>query len=323
MGNNGLRTGQYTGEHHLIGAYYEGDYTTYLTSSPKVSVTPGGMGHGAGVVYEYQRNSLLLQTGLGLHIQSVTTAVGDTTYTKEHVADAWTNQMVHQYGAWAGKEDDFYYDLEYIFRDRQDFSRMTYVQVPLYMGQQFPLRSGVCYYLLGAKFSYAWRGYTEVHALGSTQGHYDRYIGTFYEMDNHGLRRDVPIDRVAQPKLKLDWDVLAHAEVGYEWGIYSPTQGWRGQRSLQPLDLRFRIAAFADASLRNINPNTHLDLCTAPDESKWDFPTYRFSHVCGSELMQGAQMRNLFAGVKVTVLFGIKGREHCILCDGVGERFYH
>lgn len=313
MDKNGLRTGQYTGERHLVGAYLESGYSSFVTSSPSTSLTPGGYGVGGGAVYEYQLNDFLLQVGVGIKLQDVATDVKDTTFTKYHTADAWTNSMYHQSGDWAGQLDTFYYDLQYDFYNRQDHARMVYAQVPILLGQQLIGRYGVGYYLAGVKLGYALRGTTDVRATGTTTGHYDRYFGTFHEMDNHGLRKDVPIERHGN-KLDITFDVMAHAEIGYEYGIYSPTKGWRGARASRPFDLRLRFAAYCDMSLMNIHPNTNRPFVEVPDETKWDFPTYRLSHVYSTNETAAYPLRNMFVGLKVTALFGIKQKEKCVLC---------
>lgn len=40
VGRDGLRTGQYTGEHHLIGVYIDGAYSGFLNSVPVASFSP-------------------------------------------------------------------------------------------------------------------------------------------------------------------------------------------------------------------------------------------------------------------------------------------
>ncbi len=311
--NNGLRTGQYTGEHHLVGAYFESGYSAFVSPCRHTFITPGGYSVGGGFAYEYQLNAFLLQIGLGITLQDVKTSVADTTFTKYHTADAWTNSMYHRYGDWNNRLDTFYYDLQYDFYDRQDRSRMVYAQIPVLLGQQIVGRRGVGYYLAGVKLGYALQGKTSVKATGTTTGHYDRYIGTFHEMDNHGFRKDVPIEREGK-RLDIKFDLMAHAEVGYEYGIYSPTKGWRGASARRPFDLRLRVAAYCDFSILSINPKTDFPMVVAPDESRWDFPTFRLSHVYSTNEIASLPLRNMFVGVKLTALFGVKQKEKCVLC---------
>ena len=313
INRNGLRTGQYSGERHLVGAYLESGYSAFVSPCPHTTIAPGGYGIGGGLVYEYEANDFLVQVGVGIKLQDVKTNVMDTTFTKYHTADAWTNSMYHRYGDWNNQLDTFYYDLQYDFYDRQDHSRMVYAQVPILLGQQIMGRRGVGYYLAGVKLGYGIQGSTDVRATGTTTGHYDRYIGIFHEMDNHGLRKDVPIERHGK-RLDIKFDLLAHAEIGYEYGIYSPTKGWRGAKATKPFDMRLRFAAYCDMSLLSINPRTDLPMVVPPDESRWDFPTYRLSHVYSTNEIANLPLRNMFVGVKLTALFGIKQTEKCRIC---------
>ncbi len=43
VGRDGLRTGQYTGEHHLIGVYIDGAYSSFINSVPVASFPPAVM----------------------------------------------------------------------------------------------------------------------------------------------------------------------------------------------------------------------------------------------------------------------------------------
>lgn len=302
IGNNGLRTGQYTGEHHLIGAYAEGDWSSYLTTMPYVQGMPLGYGGSAGLIYEYQINHFLLQTGLGVRAHRVWANMADTVLWRYDVPDSWS-----------GKDGVVCDSLEYQFYYRRDMSEMLYAQVPLLFGQQLVGLWGKGYYMVGFKLNYALRGQTRVQAQGSTIAHYDRYIGNFYEMDNHGWRRDVPVD-VASDRLALKLDVLGHVEAGYEWGVYSPNRGWRGMRGVRPLDLRFRLAAFAEMSLMSVAPTTGYDMVKVPNDGIYDFERYQFHHAFSSTEMMGRSLRSLNAGVKLTVLVGVKAKQKCVIC---------
>ena len=314
LDNNGLRTGQYSGEHHLVGVYAEGSYSSFVSNMPYSSLTPGGFGAGFGIAYEYQIDNFLFQTGAGISRQDVWTNIHDTAFTKYHTSDAWTNEMYHRYGDWNGQLDTFYYDLNYSFYDRQDYSTMTYLQVPILFGQQINGRThSVGYYLAGVKINWGFKGATRVRATGTTEGVYDRFFGVFHEMDNHGLRKDVPILREGD-KLNFKLDVLAHLEAGWEYGIYSPVRGWRGGPGARPFDLRLRVAAFCDFGILNINPNTNKKMVYPPDQSKWDFPTYQLNHVYSTEDARGYVVRNMYVGLKISALFGIKRKEKCIIC---------
>lgn len=299
VGRDGLRTGQYTGEHHLIGVYADGAYSGFINSVPVASFSPGGYGAGGGLVYEYQRNNFICQIGLGVRMQEVWTNVSDTSFVKHNVADSWT-----------GRRDTFRYDLRYDFYGRTDYARNLSLRVPVLFGQQIVGSYGLGYYLLGVDMDYLLQGTSRVNLTGTTTGVYDRYLGIFEEMDNHGLRKDVPVERTGK-EMRLRFDLLAHAEIGYEWGVFSAARGYRNRSSQ---DFRIRIGGFVECGLLSIAPDSRQPFAVVPDESKWDFPTYRFSHVFTTSETQGHTVHNFFAGLKLTVLYGVSAKEKCIIC---------
>lgn len=304
VGRDGLRTGQYTGEHHLIGVYIDGAYSSFINSVPVASFSPGGYGAGGGFVYEYQRNNFIFQIGVGVRMQEVENHVADTSFVKHHVADSWT-----------GVRDTFHYDLRYDFYGRTDYARNLSVRVPVLFGQQIVGLYGLGYYLLGVDIDYLIQGTSRVNLTGTTTGVYDHYLGIFQEMDNHGLRKDVPVERTGK-EMRLRFDFLAHAEIGYEWGVFSAARGYRNRSSQ---DFRIRIGGFVECGLLSIATNSGQPFAVAPDESKWDFPTYRFSHVFTTSETQGHTVHNFYAGLKLTILYGISAKERCIICGSHGS----
>ena len=171
-GSNGLRTGQYSGEHLLVGAYVNSSYSTMLNNTSLVSNRPGGYAVGGGLVFEYQHLSFIMQIGAGLRFQDVCNNVVDTSFMKYNVADSWTN-----------RRDTFRYDLQYDFYRRKDRSRMLYIEVPVLFGCTFGGYSprGRGYFLAGPRFQYGFKGNTSVEAAGNTQGYYDRYFGVQFK----------------------------------------------------------------------------------------------------------------------------------------------
>lgn len=292
--NNGLRTGQYSGEHHLFGMYVEGAYSCMFNTLPNVTYKPGGYDVGGGLVYEYQNSSFILQTGIGISWQDIKVLVSDTTFTKYNTPDSWTNQR-----------DTFHYDLKYEFYRRGDVSKILYAQVPFLCGMTL----GGWYFHAGLKFNMALIGQTKVSAVGTTTGTYDRYFGIFQEMDNHGLRKDVPIERKGE-MLKLKFDVLASAETGYEWA----TPEKRGYKTTTSNDWRFRIAAFVNVGLLNISPSTNKDFIYIPENYRYDFPKYQFNHVFSTNHTKNSTLHNFFVGLKLTILYGFQAPERCIIC---------
>lgn len=297
----GLHASQYVGSHHLFGFSIEGAWSTYVNNMQIASIVPGGGASGFHFVYEYQYSGLLIQTGLGINYQQVYTNVRDTDIYNYHMYDKWDNV------------EEAEYILKHEFRNRQDMSRNIYGQIPLYVGQYMFGSHGVGYWLGGFQLNYAFYGSTRQMLEGTTKAYYEPFLGIWHEMDNHGYRKDVPIERTGE-RLRLKFDVLMHGEAGYEYTSYTGPHNYRtmpGDR----IDCRIRFAAFAEFGMLNICPQTNGVLYGLPSASIYDFPTYRINHVFSTIDAKPYWIRNLYAGIRITVLFGLPWKEHCILCD--------
>ncbi len=298
-GRDGLITGHYSGDHHLIGGYLDGGYSTIVSSIRQTNGLPGGYAVGGGVLYQYQHNSFMVNVGVGVRWQDVKLGISDTTFTWRNVPDSWTNQR-----------DTFHYDLTYSFYERVDVTRNVYVQVPILFGQSFGNQSGgAVYYLAGLKLNMQLKGSTSVKVTGTTTGEYDRYMGIFHEMDNHGLRKDVSMERTGE-KFDLKLDVLASLEFGYEWASPAP----KGYRTQTVEDWRLRLGVFVDFGLVNINPNTNKNFLSIPDGYRYDFSQYEFNHICSSNEAVGKSIHSVYCGIKLTALIGMKTKKVCRIC---------
>lgn len=299
---NGLHAGLYTGSHHLLGISAEGSWSTMFSSMPAAQVAPKGASGGLHVLYEYQYSGFIVQTGLGINYQYVTAGVRDTSIYHEHMLDTWSNL------------DPVEFTLKHRFVDRKDASSQLYGQLPLYIGHYILSPIGIGYGLIGVQANYMITSYaTHMSAVGSTSGLYERYIGIWEEMDNHGFRKEVPIERKGEP-LKLKLDVLAHVEMGYEFSTFRSASNYK-TRPGDRTDCRIRLGAFVDFGILNICPKTSTILYDLPSSSLYDFPTYEMNHIFSTEDAKQFWVRNFYAGLRLTVLFGFQEKEHCILCD--------
>jgi len=296
--HNGLRSGSYGYVHNLYGFYLDGGYSSLFSSVPNTDFRPGGWGFGGGFCYEHQRGLFRMQLGLGLRYQTVKNTIGDTVITDPTVTDAF----------------GYHYKLHYYFHDRQDCSKSLHAQLPILFGM------GVqgFYFLTGVKLNYTFRGSTHVSALGTTTGTYPQFEGIFQEMDNHGFRKDVDIQRDG-PKLDFKFDALLSLEVGYEY-CKEPPRGTRYSLQLlkpgERMEYRVRIAAFVDYGLANICPKTDNHFVYIPKDYKWDFAKYEMNHVFSTTLAQPFNVHNFYAGIKFTFLFGKYKYTKCVLCSG-------
>jgi hypothetical protein len=297
----GLHASQYSGVHHLMGFSLEGSWSSFVNTMPRTTMLPNGFGSGLHLLYEYQYSGFILQTGLGVTYQRMYNNIADTTIYHEHMKDTWRSD----------KPEDF--TLKHDFYDRQDMAQQIYGQIPLYFGHYIFGSYGIGYFLGGVQVGYALWGNTIQTLTGTSTGKYEKYIGIWEEMDNHGFRKDVPIESKGQ-QLKLKFDLQAHLEIGYEYNTRQTAKDYRVRPS-DRMDGRIRFAAFADFSILDICPNTDLAFYYTPEETIFDFSTYQMNHVFSTPDAKDYWLRNLFVGVRITFLFGFQPAERCILCD--------
>ena len=297
----GLHASLYAGSHHLIGLSADGGGSSFINTVPVAKNTPGGGSVGVHFLYEYQYSGLIIQTGIGVAYQRVFTDLKDTAMYHMNMEDVWSGIRPRSF------------DLRHTFYDRRDMAQQIYGRIPLYAGRYIFGGQGLGYFLAGLHFSYAFWGNTEQKLTGSTAGKYHDFVGVWDEMDNHGFRKDVPIERKGN-QLKLKFDVMAHAEVGYEYNTQQGAKDYR-VRPADRMDCRLRFAAFMDFGILNICPGTKNVLYGVPEETIYDFPTYRMDHVFSTQDATKFWTRNLFVGIRFTVLFGFRPSERCILCD--------
>ena len=151
----------------------------------------------------------------------------------------------------------------------------------------------------------------------SSTAKYDDYIGPIEEMDNHGIRKEVPLtpDQQKGEALKLKIDVLGVIEAGYEMAFSN--KGKPGYHRSNMNDQRLRIGAFAEMGILNITPKTKKALYDVPASSAYDFQTFTYNHVLSTG--QIGSTHNFFAGIRITYFFfGVQSKEKCLLCDTHG-----
>jgi len=293
----GTHASLYSGSHHLFGVSAEGGWSNLITTMPQASNTPGGGSVGLHLLYEFQYSGFIFQTGLGLVYQRIATPIADTVIYHEH--------MIDPYGA--------AFTLKHYFYDRTDRCQQLHGQLPLYFGKYFFGSVGIGYFLAGLHVNYAFWGNTKQTLRGTTTGMYEQYIGIWEEMDNHGFRKDVPIEREGE-QLKLKFDIMAHGEIGYEYNFQQGAKDYRVSPS-DRLDARLRVGAFIDFGILNICPNTDKPFYETQEETIFDFPTYRMEHVFSTTDARKYWVRNMSVGLRLTFLFALDPEERCILCD--------
>ena len=297
----GLHASLYSGTHHLIGLSVDGGWSSFINNMPTAKNTPGGGSVGLHFLYEYQYSGLIIQTGIGIAYQRVFTDLLDTAIYHYDMKDAWSGIKPRLF------------DLRHTFYDRRDMSQQVYGRIPVYVGHYIFGGQGIGYFLAGFHMQYAFWGNTKQKLTGSTAGKYHDFVGVWDEMDNHGFRKDVPIERKGD-QLKLKFDLMVHAEMGYEYNTQQAAKDYRVRPS-DRLDCRLRFAGYLDFGILNICPQTRKELYGIPEATIYDFPTYRMDHVFSTADASRFWMRNLSVGIRFTVLFGFRPDERCILCD--------
>ncbi len=297
VNGSGLRTTTYDGVHHLVGLHIDGGYSKLFGNMPSAHNTPGGYTAGLGLDYSYTGRGLILQTGIAVRWQDVQNAILNDSLVIDHITDS--------------QGTDF--RLQYDFTDRVDKARNLYLQIPVLAGTYFY----GAYFLGGIKLNLQLWGNTRTNLNVSTSATYDRYIGPWEEMDNHGIRKEVEEERHGG-KLNLKFDVLATAEIGYEWALGN--YGKRGYHKNNAIDYRLRLGAFVECGLLDIMPRGDKKSYIVPEASRYDFSTFEFNHSFSTAQAKDYHLRNLFTGVRLTFFFyGKQSTEKCILCGPLGD----
>lgn len=295
--DNGIISRRFTGDRYLFGLYLDGGYSTFI--SPKISIRDqNGWGIGGGLIFEYEKRTFWLQTGVGINFQQNKVIFPDDSLKFPNVPDSWT-----------GRHDNYVYDLTYGVTDRKDVISDLTIQVPLLFG----IRHFNFYWGAGPKVSINILGNVRSTAQLTTIADYERYIGVYGEMDNHGWRKLVDINS------KADWqrakiDILASTELGYEWSSKETRIGNGMYRNKDVHEWRIRIGAFADFGILDICPKNKLPLIDVPTDYRYDFIKVKLNSPLVTQNFNDTWARNLTAGIKVTILYGYRIKEICRLC---------
>jgi len=304
------RTGLYTGNRNmrksLLGFWMDGGYSSYIHSVPELSMLPGGWSASAGVLYEYDHFDLFrLQLGVGARYQSVGDSVPNMRIIDTDVADKW----------------GYPYTLRYDFNERCDHSDILFLEAPLMMGNAYGSTNGAFYFMAGVKLQLALWSQTRVNAICSTTAEYEQFMGhpedgsasgIFEEMDNHGLRKGVELNKKGEG-LKVRPDVLAALEIGGEWILSNDYH--RTGHGVTLYDTRLRVAWFADFGILNTMPKQNdKKLLDIPADKKWDFSEFQLNHSLMTTAASGKMLHNFTTGIRLSFFFGFPGESRCILC---------
>ena len=297
--DRGLLTGYQSAVRHMFGVYTSGAFFSSLFNEVSSSV-PIGYGVGGGICYDLQRYYFRMQVGLGVRVQTAQTLVKDITMYDYTVSDAL----------------GYPYILRYDFKDRVDHCQNVSLQMPLLFGAGFRNM----YALGGIKLNMICSSIATTSVIGSTSAKYDQFLGDLTEMDNHGLRKDVQIDYSEKIRYSKSWpfDVLTSIDVGAEWGTeYTPLrQRYQSETTDDSSEFqwRVRLAAFCDFGLLPVGQCADK-LVDIPQDTKWDFCTFKMNNVLVPDCVSKAGCHNFFVGIKLTLSIGTLPCERCRLLN--------
>ena len=335
----GLHSSTYTGSGHYLGFSVDGGWSTFLSNIQGVQSTPGGWAANGKFLYEYHIGSFFLQTGVGVGIQHVTTPI-KTERLPENASvylNGFSNPELGRQHPMTDPYDGASFHMKHVFSERSDMAELYYAQLPVNFGYYIAGRGGVGYVMLGAQVNYAFGGKTRMDATCTSTAVFEKYMGVFEEMDNHGFRKEVPISyegsklpiRLGNTNVE-NLDIIGHIEGGYEFNTFQPIQQYRTSK-IDNTDCRMRISAFIDISLPSISPrgtNKLYDLnineaetdpakIEAQQRGLYEFHSFKMNHILTADVANGSKLwvRNFTVGVRFTLLFSLKPQQRCILCD--------
>jgi hypothetical protein len=272
-----------TAQKHYVKVWGGVGYANFLTNAE--NLTPWGGGGGLlGLGYEIALNRFLLSIGGELDFK--TTFIRRDPFKIElDMIDTEGDPLVYTY--------DFSHD-----KYRENYN-IGYVNVPLMFGAQF---SNKMYFLLGGKFGMCMFGNAILKSHVKTSGKDPTLIDPFVNMPEHFF---TDLDLKGSNPVSLDFTITASMEIGK---IIYPMK----KRSR----IHYRIAAFADYGIKNINPEPAKDsrnIITIPvdDRNQADVLNVQMNSTFTSVLMKDRLINPLLVGAKFTVLFDLGEKEPC------------
>lgn len=302
--NNGMPIGIYSATHYLFGIWGDFGYSSPFSLTDGMISGKKGNACSVGFSFDVQHRFLKAQIGVGYRRQKLSAGIDSLTIIDHNVTDSW----------------GYKYHLRYDFRDRKDIGTSHTVQIPLLVGAGIDMFYGMA----GFKFQMNHTTTSTSTAVATTTGTYDQFLGTFEEMDHHGFRKDVPITYKEQSDPWTIFDLYGSLEVGWELAGGIQTRGTTKYKPTHAEDRgpewRARLALFCDVNLwhhmkgQSLKNPHHPEqyLVTIPEESKWDFSTFKLNNAMFST--NGMPGRSDFVvGVKLTFCVGFY-QQVCVKC---------
>lgn len=190
------------------------------------------------------------------------------------------------------------------FSDRKDRSHEVNLKIPLMLGAQF----GKFYFLAGGRVGLNVLGKGKSTADLYSMGDYDRFIDPFERMPNHGYSGQ---SLTSKSDLSYNLSAAVCAEIGLELGETRSHTGFSLIHKNRTT--RYRVGLFAEYGVLNVHNNEVKGNMT--DVTVSEYMRAQLNHVYLSTEAYKKSVVPFFAGVRFTMLFQLKERRRCVVCD--------
>ena len=269
-----------------IGPTVSGNFVQTTDRMPQTHTRLAG-GGGIGFAYEWQRNHLLLRTGVEYALQCPSLAL-DSQWLAQDMIDTRGVAVIYRG----------------LLADRTDRLSMHELTIPFFIGGSW---HGV-YVLAGARLSVSLASTARMQARLMTVGDYQgRYYEWFENMPNHGYHTFEPVSSKHTVRFKRI-DVRLAAELGYSFTL-NPYSGH------QPSPL-LRVGLFAEYGVVNRVFSDNTSPRTTADWSQ--YLHVDMTHIYASQESTDMRVHLLTYGLRLTLLFPVSngqkqpGKCHCI-----------
>ena len=243
----------------------------------------------AGIAYEWQREHLIVRTGINYSLQCPSMAV-DSQWLEQEMLD--TRGVPFTYRG--------------LLAQRTDRMNLHQLTVPLMIGGSW---YGL-YILAGVKMSVFLHATARQEAQLRTAGDYQgRYYDWFENMPNHGYHDFEPVESTHALQLQR-FDVRLAAEMGYTISLNRYTDH-------RPPSL-LRMGVFTEYGLLNLHSGNNTEPRTRTDWSQ--YLHVDMTHLYGSEESNASRANLFIYGVRLTLLLPVSGapeRKYNCLCEGI------
>lgn len=274
-------------QYHFVDFWGSLGYSAMLHNMPDAKI-PSGVSPVIGVGYRYFRNNFIIQTGIeGRYVWMK--SVMEEVVLQERMYDSDVNK------------EPFTMNVQ--LNNRKDIYRTASVSIPFYLGYE----KNRFYFLAGVAANMGVYGKAESSSDLMTKAQYDRYIGLFEGMPNHGLSNlQVQSGRM---NYGTAFDLMVHGEIGARVDEFSNKTGFKRKKHTY----RMYLGAFVDCGVLSINSQPAVG-----DQLTMDFThgvNAAIVPLLLSNQMSNRRLNNLIVGVKYTIAFELPQRGKSYIYD--------